>query len=187
MDIAPIPSMEPKQHLELVPIHKMQPDQFYGYWREVMEAGLLKFRLPDVVDPTIEDVAEMVKYKSNISYYLRDSRTGYVYTECMLNNMQGLSAYMHFSMNPKFKGAAGLAFAEFTLGEMFKLQHDVSGRTLRTFIGLTPITNRLAIRFLHKLKFKKLDIISEVYYNKSIGKYTDGYVSKLTVENFYGR
>lgn len=186
--VIPIPSMNPRKVVpELVHVSSIEFWQAEAYWKKIIERDLLKFRLPDVVDPTIKDVMEMSKIPSNICYYLVDPLSKIIVAEAMLNGVQGLCAYLHFSFNPDFHGVEAVRIANIALSHIFEIRHKVSDRQLRTLIGMTPLSNRLAIKFLHKLKFKKLDILHDVYYNKINRKYTDSYVSKLTSEVFYGR
>lgn len=152
------------------------------YWTDLLNAGLLKYRFNESENPTIDTVLEMIHDPKSYSFMVYDPIKDRLCADTMLNNFRGLTAHVHFSIHPDYHGREGVLIARSGAEQLFQLT-DPNGLYLSTLIGLTPVNNLLAVRFIQKVGFKKLDIIDKVFYNNGI--YTDALLTKLTPKDLY--
>ena len=163
-----------------LPVAKMK-----AYWEAIIEARLLQSRINDVVNPDMASVIEMHRDKSHMCFYMVDQENDHIAAETMLNHFKGLCAQVHFSVHPNYFGDIAIQIGREGAEQHLSVQHQQTGRCLETLIGMTPKNNALAIRFVRKVGFKKLDIIPNMFYNSLTKSYTDCFVSKLTIEDLY--
>lgn len=154
------------------------------YWQDIVDADLLKYRLPEVENPSMLDVGGMLKRNGNQSFYVVDEDDN-ILLESMLTNTQGLIAHIHFSLHPSCNGKKGVEVAMEGLAQYFDLDNTkYEGHKLRCLVGMTPVSNRLAVAFAKRVGFKKVDIIEDVFYNVEKNSFVGAFVSKLTMEDF---
>lgn len=154
-------------------------DPVYCYWMALIESGLIRHRLPEDADPGIEDIHFMLGASGTQCYGVFDKASGDMVGEAMLTNFQGRSAMLHFSFHPSKFGSEALEISKFAERELFKCRYP-DGSTLRTLIGLTPATNRLAIRFLQKAGFTIKTTLTDAFILGNDGdRIVDGVLSQL--------
>lgn len=139
----------------------------------------------DTPNPTIHDALHMMYISTNQCYFLVDIETGSIVADAMLNNARGLCAQVHFSIHPRCFGKTAITLACSGIRDLFNLTVPQTGESLSTLIGITPTDNRSAICFLRKINFKKLDILSKMYYTEKENKFIDCQLSILKKEDFY--
>lgn len=180
-----MPVSEASDRYELVHISQCHSSQVKAYWYALSLENVLKARIFDANKPTLDDVAKMIKNKNNQSFYVRDKEADILVADAMLNNAKGLVCQVHFSVHPGYYGAEALTVVNSGLKGLFNLTDSRSDKTIQALVGVTPIKNRLAICFLRKIKFKKLDILPGIYYTEGTNKYHDAQLSILKKEEFY--
>lgn len=171
----------------LVAVYNVHYEDLVKYWADLTDKGMHKARMPEVRDPTVDDFLDMIYNPANINFLLFDGIEGRWCAETMLNNVQGLCAQVHFSIHPQYHGPQAIAIAKAGAEQLFQLQCSQSKQPLRTLIGMTPQNNSLALRLIKKVGFKVFDILEDLFYNAELNTYVDGCISKLRVEDLYGR
>lgn len=98
-----------------------------------------------------------------------------------LNGFQGLTCMIHFSLSSTVYGhGESVAFAKDALDLVFKLRRENAPLPItRTLVGLTPITNKLAIRFLKAVGFQPLGTLDGSCYIARQQRYVTGVLSKM--------
>jgi hypothetical protein len=98
-----------------------------------------------------------------------------------LNGFHGLSCMIHFSMTSMIHGhKESVPLAMDALDRIFKLRRrDEDFPLTRTLVGITPVINRPAVKFLTSVGFQKLGIIDGACYIHHKKKYIPGVLSKL--------
>ena len=123
------------------------------YWEELIEADLLRYRLPETKDPTMGDVEKMVNNETVKCFSIFDMEERRISGEFMLDHFQGLTAQVHFSIHPEYRGAEAIRMCRSAIQQFFSLKSPEGGPYRTALVGLTPESNRLAIRFLKKCGF----------------------------------
>lgn len=125
----------------------------YQYWKDVIDSGLIKYRIPEVKGPTIQNVMFMLHDKSFCHMVVWDTEDLCVAGECSLYHFVGRSALMHYSVHPSYHGNIGIAMCLEALEQIFRLPMPPLNKPLTAIRGITPVTNRLSINFLKKIGF----------------------------------
>jgi len=125
----------------------------YQYWQDLITAGLLKYRIPDVKNASIQNVIEMLYNPQFCHIAVWDTEEVRVAGECALYFFHGRSAMMHYSVHPRYHGGEDLIMCREALQQIFEFNFPPLGEKLTTICGLSPITNKLSINFLKKIGF----------------------------------
>jgi hypothetical protein len=98
-----------------------------------------------------------------------------------LNGFQGLTCMIHFSFSSAIHGhGESVGFAKDALDLVFKLKRKDSPLPItRTLVGLTPTTNKLAVRFLKAVGFQPLGTLDGSCYIARQQRYVPGLLSKM--------
>lgn len=172
----------------LVPFHKFRQESVMQYWNDLKACGRLKRRIPQVLNPNFQSVMKMYEDKNNLCFMMYDPVQNRLCAETMLNGFRGLCAEVHFSMHPDYSGEESVYIAKSGVEQLFQTMKDIkTGEYLTTLYGLTPTSNRLAIKFIKKVGFKILDKLENMFYIESSSTYVNAAVSKLMVLNLYDR
>jgi hypothetical protein len=155
------------------------------YFGDLVEADLLKYRIPEVKNPTVETAIKMIANKRSHNFFMQDTNTGDFVGEFMTADFRGLAAAIHFSTHPSLWGRNSIAAAKAAIDWLFSLtsQKPYSRPYVKTLIGLTPVSNRLAVRFLKKVGFEIKTIIPDSYYLAYDNKYDDAVLSLKTSDS----
>lgn len=152
----------------------------FEYWQRQITHGLLKYRLPDVLNPTMQDVREMIASPGNICFIVWDTEERTVAGEAMLNNFFGGTALMHFSVDPDYRKETALHMAREGLRQIFSLQFSGRHASLLSITGITPVTNRLSVNFLQKIGFSVKGRVDDSFILANYGgKAVDGVLLQL--------
>jgi hypothetical protein len=157
------------------------------YWGAVKQAGLLRHRLFDTVDPDINDVKEMLDYTNNVCYIMYDEAERRVCADTMLNNVSGLVAQVHFSIHPDYLGRRAIEICRAGAEQHFRSRINTTGETLGTLFGITPVENFLAIRLIKRVGFKPITVLNKVCFMAERRLHVDGLLTILKSEDLYGR
>ena len=168
-----------KYQYQLIHLHDAEVTDVIQYWQDLLDRDVLKYRIPEVLHPTLSTVQDMLRRMHNSCFVAVDENRKIV-GECMLDNFQGLCAMVHFSIHPHCYGRKGVQIAVESSKQLFKLRRDNSKIPyVQTLLGVTPVSNKLATRFIQKVGFKKVHTLRNAFwlaYNKS---YDDGLVTVL--------
>ena len=182
-DYKPTPEELKKAMMErfiLVPTLDIDyPKGVREYWQTIYDSGLLKLRMADRENPTLENVERMLKERSTLKFTTYDLKEKRFCADCLLNNIRGLSAFAHFSVHPAYKGMLGVNIARAGAEQIFTLTDTKTNRTIDTLIGSTPVTNKLAIKFIKKVGYKEKCILTNTYFLASTGTITDSLITQL--------
>ena len=125
---------------------------------------LLKHRIPEVKNVTPENALGMIMDPHNRCFVIVDSEDHYrVAAEIVLNGFQGRAAQLHHSFNPDYFGKLALQVSKDTLDQIALFNVDGT-YYLDTLIGITPESNRLALRFLKLNGFETMATIPSGFY-----------------------
>lgn len=172
---------------ELKPYKMISYVDMLSYWCKLINTRYIRCRLFNTSNPSVHDVVEMHCSSGNQCFYIVDKEDGNrIVAEAMLNNCRNLCAQVHFSIDPDRFGKDALVIANSGIRDLFELTDPRTDKTIKSLIAIVPVSNRLIIGFQKKLNFKMLDILPQIYYNKDNNKYTDGQLSILKKEAFYG-
>ena len=170
-----------RSRFQLVPTKTLPIDEVINYWRLIEEADLLKYRLPDVHAPSLQDVRDMICDPKNACFSVVDTTPhlhpipklhgakgdvlrSSIAADIMLNAVQGAAAQLHFSVNPDYHGRLSTLVGKQGVYQTFELRRqDHPNIRLRTLIGLTPITNKLALRLVKNVGFKRMCVLTNAY------------------------
>jgi len=164
----------------LANILAVEPEKVREYWEDVKAKDLLKYRIPETLNPTVNDAMEMVVRMRQSTFAVLDS-TGRMIGECMLENFQGLCAMSHFSVRPEAQGSTAVAMAKSTISQLFSLKRstDKTLPYIESLLGLTPLSNKLALRFARNIGYRKLCVIPNSYWLAYKQKFEDAQLSIL--------
>ena len=163
----------------LVPIYSVEPEKVEEYWRDVKDNGLLKYRLPDVLNPTVKSAMDMVVRMYRSCFAVLSSEKKMV-GECTLENFQGQCAMVHFSMHPSQRGKA-VQVAKEAAEQLFLLKRstDPDVPYVSSLIGLTPVSNKLAVRFIKAVGYKPIAVLKKAYWLSYKNAFDDGLMTIL--------
>lgn len=157
---------------------RCDPKDIETYWETLLEADTLKYRLCDIIKPSMYNVRLMTGRPFIQQYYIWDNATQprpMITGEFMLENFTGKAAQVHFSMHPgnafRYSVETAKKFTDLVLN-FWTLRRDPTKPFLKTMYGLTPVTNRVASFFNQRVGFKKIGIIPSGM--KDRGKIVDG-------------
>lgn len=131
------------------------------YWRRLEEHGLHKVRFHSGEVETVDSFIDVVLDPKSVFFIVYDDETGAIYGECTLNNFMGKTAHVHFSTLPEFYRSV-VQIGHETLNQIFELKGTDDTPWISALIGVTPETNRLAVKFIQKMKFKHVLTIPDM-------------------------
>lgn len=165
----------------LVPVNAL--DTLPGvrrYWSDLIAADLIKYRMPQAEKPALENVQKMLGQKSARCFACVDMLERRVCGETMLTDIAALSARVHFSVHPDYRGQNALSMAREGAEQLFRVYLHQGRGYLKTLIGCTPVTNKLACRFIQKVGYKPKCVLTNVYFLAYAGgKVVDGLITQL--------
>jgi len=149
------------------------------YWQSLIDHDLLKYRIPEIFNPRLDDVLDMLEKPGQFCFGCVDLAEKRICGECMITGMQGLSAHIHFSVSPGYHGAKAQHMARSGAEQLFNTG-------LHSLIGCTPVDNRLAVRFIKKIGYVFKCYLTDVFVLAyADNKVCDGYISQLTADDLY--
>lgn len=166
-------------------INKLSDYTVVDYWQTLLEKGLLAQRLYDTVDPKLSDVEEMLASPDNLCYIMWDAKERKVCADTMINNIRGLVAQVHFSMHPDYFGKETVRIAKEGVEQHFLTKIRPTGEYIQTLFGITPVRNRMAVRFIQKVGFKPICQFEKVCYMADLNQHEDGLLTQLNVKDLY--
>lgn len=148
------------------------------YWRSLIDADLLKFRLSEDDKPAMENVRALMYKCRRGMYFVFDKEEERIVAEFTLLNKLGMSMQVHFSMHPDNGMKKSIFLAKdvtYCVLNKWTLFDRPDEPYLHTLIGLTPAPHRRACLFIGKVGFKKQAVIPDA--SSFCGQICDLYVS----------
>ena len=131
----------------------IERDQLQYYWQLLAMHDMLRWRFPDIEDPTWSDVQQIIGRNGQNMYYLVNG-TGEILTEVTLDRTLGKTALLHFSMSPLLHPHKKLLLGRFMPWQILTQWKDGNGEPyVETLLGMTPVSNKAACRFVKKCGF----------------------------------
>lgn len=146
----------------LLPALAVPPDLQQFYWQTLYMHDWLKYRLCNVENPTWSDAKDMIRRCGAHVYYIWNTVNRRIEGEITLENFTGKSAQIHFSSHPEVSIQQKLAYGRYALDQIlyhWKDPVDENIPFLFSVFGLTPVTNRLACRFVLHLGLQKIGVL----------------------------
>jgi hypothetical protein len=140
------------------------------YWESLKKLGAYKKRFPHGDVNNFDDFMKVVVDPDSILFLVFNKEDMIPVGEFMLTNFSGLSANIHFSLNPKYY-RWGVQIAQDALRQAFTLERaDFPGeKMLESIIGITPVSNKLALMFNEKVGFKEIATIPKGFFVHGTG------------------
>jgi len=161
----------------LIPTAKVPEEVAMQYWLSLKMYDLLKYRLCEVHDPDWPDIIHMYNDSSMVFFSVIDTTNKRMVAECALERFVGLSALIHYSIHPEYHGKKGLTLAKESIQQLFSYKRKDGSPWVSTLIGLTPESNRLAIRHIQKVGFKIQCTIPKAFYLAYSNKFDNAVLS----------
>ena len=138
---------------KIVKTQHVDRDDLQYYWQSLYMHDMLRWRFPDIKEPTWTDVQQVIGRNGENMYYLVDS-TGEILTEITLELTLGKMALLHFSIRPLLHPRQKLFLGKFIPWQVLTKWHDDQGKPfVETLLGMTPRSNRAACMFVKKCGF----------------------------------
>jgi len=140
------------------PVYELPESLIKEYWQRIKDADLLRHRLCDVFEPSVQDAMNLVDLMGSSMYFLVNNNCELV-AEFSLTNFTGKAAMVHFSMNPENKPQQSLFYGRTATDQVLNQwgeQDNPAAPYLYSLYGLTPVSNRAACAFVQRVGFKKI-------------------------------
>ncbi len=161
----------------LVPTAKIPKEVAMQYWLSLKMHDLLKYRLCEIHEPDWPDIISMYNQKGMAFFSVIDKNTNRMVAECALEHFVGLSAMIHYSIHPEYHGKQAITLAKESIQQLFSFRRQDNSPWVSTLIGLTPESNRLAVRHIQKIGFKIQCTIPKAFYLAYLDKIDNGILS----------
>jgi hypothetical protein len=146
----------------IIPVFDVPPTLVINYWQRLIDSDLLRYRLCDVENPTIDDAKGLMSHNGVSMFMVWDHILKDLRAEFALTNFTGKAAMVHFSMHPDNEPQRSMHYArtvtDIVLNEWGE-KDNPSAPFLYALYGLTPVTNRAACAFVQRVGFKKTGIL----------------------------
>ena len=156
--------------------------QVMGYWKVLAEQNLVGWAFPanDIVDAN--DFAEMMINDKTIQGFLVcDTRNdNHIVAHFHLNGFQGLIAHAHFSM---LRGPNHISIARAAIKQLFLSRRTGELPFVEALIGVTPLYNKAACRFIKCMGFKEQFVAPSASYIAKEDKYSDALITMVKRED----
>lgn len=187
-----MPSMDSTSTLvQLLPIshlHKTNPLAAEGilwyYWRQLLHDQLVDSLFYDTKMRSFWDFLAFALDNNKIFYVVFRIDDPHPVGHFHLTHFEGLTARLHFSLLRQVHGPEALKIAKATLHLIFKeMRDEPQPRPLvQTLFGITPTSNRLAIRFLTRSGFKPLATIQNACFIHERNEYIPALLSMIEAD-----
>ena len=151
-----------------------------NYWIKLSEQGLaeLSFSSGDVTND--EQFVALFSDPMVLAFLIMDNETGDDIGHLHLTDFEGLSAYAHFGGLRQWHGSkTSVTAARTVLSQLFRLYRSDGNPYVDCLLGLPPVENRFACKFVERVGFKPISIIPSACYIMASNCYADGLLVQL--------
>jgi len=128
------------------------------YWNRLNVDGLARTAFPEKDVRTMEEFTSMAMDNYNVLLIVID-RNNEPTAHVNLNGFKGMSALVHFSILKKWHGPLAIQMARNVCRQIFESERTPGVDYLRTLIGVTPVRNKLACKFIKRVGFKSVGTV----------------------------
>lgn len=158
---------------------ELKPDGVQEYFKVLLDADLLRHRLSDIQNPTVDQA--ILNVTKHTYCVLEDG----IIAEFALEGFTGRSAQCHFSMHPDNDAVKNKEISHFIHNEILNVwKRDDGFPYLDSLYGIQSVKNRAGCLFALRMGFKKLGIIESACH--SDGEVTDGMLSTMSRRDLNG-
>ena len=122
------------------------------YWSDILDADLLKYRMPDLEYPHMGNVQTMIQSDRVWCFACFDQLEKRICADCMLTDFTGKAVQVHFSVHPDYIGKNSVMIGKTGVRYLFSLEKE-GDPVFTTLIGIMPVVNRLAIRWTERVGY----------------------------------
>jgi len=173
-----------------VELHAKDPNMglsiLFYYYNKLVEDNLLKKLFYDGTITTWDDFRLFFLDKYIISYIIYSIELARPIAHIHFTSFEGYSARVHFSVLKEFHGTGVDKLAIEVFSKFFSEKKRVDGTPIATsLIGVTPTSNRLAIRTLKLSGFQPQFVVPQACFQAYARTpyYDSGLVSMMTIES----
>ena len=150
----------------------------YWYHQALEVDGLLPSLFYSEETVTPEGLCKIAIDKTNLFMLVYDNHSSLPVGHIHANSFDGLTCMGHFSFLRKIHGKQCVAVGRESLRQFFAWRAADSELPVATsMMGLTPVTNRLACRFVERIGFKPIYEIPDACYLRKTDEYVPGMLS----------
>ena len=120
-------------------------------WKHLGAKQLIVFHEQDIV--SVADFLAMARSSSTVFFIVECSDR--VAAIMWMNGWEGYAARVHYAFFPEFYGQA-VEIARAAVEQIAQMKRIGGAPLVKTMIGLTPATNRLAVRMIEKVGFTRM-------------------------------
>ena len=155
----------------------VRPGHEEAYWNTLIAGRLVQarfFETPVVSIKTIQGILDT----TGLTFYAFDQEAQKICGEFTLCNWLGLAAQIHFSLHPEYFGNPGVELAKQSCDWAKTIMREgLEYPLVDSFYGITPVTNKLAIRFIQKAGFDIKFVLPNALFNAVTEQYVDAAIS----------
>lgn len=170
--------------IQLCYVHNEPSTEIMGalcyYWEILKKREAYKKRFPAGDINTLEDFLRIATSPTNEMFLMVVKEDNDLIGEFMLTDWTGLAAQIHVSGNPKYY-RRNREITTQVFNKLFDMPRLDGNPYVHTLMGLTPVTNRLSVKFNADAGFKQLGVIPKAMYVHP-GQYVDAVATILTKE-----
>ena len=149
------------------PLKVVLPFRVYQYVTSLAAKDLLKYRLNDIKNPTIEDMHRMIEDNSMLEHFVTDLETELIVSEFNVTPVSGKMGIIHFSAEPSVSFKRSIELGSWITNRVlteWKSGESLDEPYLTSLVGLTPARNRQAVLYVRKCGFERVAEIHEGCY-----------------------
>ena len=148
------------------------------YWKQLERDGLVRQAFPDGLVATLEQFMDLALSPAILFFLCLDTEKMRPCGVCHLTDFHGYSAMVHFSVLRAYHGKEAKNMVDYALSVISGIKRQDGSPCVSTLIGLTPTTNRPAVRFLKRVGFEPLTVIKNSMFIADHQKWVDAILSK---------
>jgi hypothetical protein len=137
-------------------------DEAAEYWQAIIDKDLLKYRIRGSFN-RLSDVEDMYKDKNKLCYAVYDMLQKRICADCMLTDRSHKAATVHFSIHPEYFGQQSRVICSDGIEQIFNLRTPEGDECVNTLLGMTPTSNKLAVRLIKRVGFKFIAQIPDFF------------------------
>lgn len=162
-------------------------DLLKAYWARLTEDKLVHRAYPAGDVASEIQFLESVFDPSNAFFLILDTQPvhpveGYTFQmvgHIMLTGFQGLAAQVHFSAVRDLHGMT-IPCGKEMMRQLFSLTRTNRVPYVKTLVGLTPQSNKLALKLIKSMGFRFQTVLPDSYWNDRAKRYEDAELTLLT-------
>jgi len=157
-------------------------DRVLRYWEDILDDADQQ-RIYSIAHPTMEDIGRMLSNRGTYCFAVLDVDSLRVAGDVCLTEVTRVSANVHFGIHPSYRGRQAVYAISSAAHQLFNTPITQTGKPLLSFIGHTPVTNTLAIKFAHLVGFKDIGVLTKSLFISKSSITVDGLITQIRQED----